>query len=203
MRIAIYARVSTLNKGQDVDMQLVDLRKFSASKDWITYKEYTDKGVSGSKSSRPQLDKLMKDAAAGLFDAVLVWKLDRFGRSVRHLANSIAELQLHNVTFISMKDSIDLSTPQGRLMFSLLAAMAEFERELICERVKSGMENARRKGKRIGRPSVTVIRKDVVSLKSSGSTWEDVSDAVGCSISTAKRMYRRTVENKADQVQSI
>ncbi len=130
MRIAIYARVSTMNKGQDVDVQLVELRKFAASKDWITYKEYTDKGVSGAKSSRPQLDKLMKDAASGLFDAVLVWKLDRFGRSVRHLANAIAELQSNGVTFISLKDSIDLSTAQGRLMFSLLSAMAEFEREV-------------------------------------------------------------------------
>jgi DNA invertase Pin-like site-specific DNA recombinase len=202
MRIAIYARVSTL-KGQDVDMQLVDLQKFSASKDWTIFREYVDKGVSGSKSSRPQLDKLMKDAAAGLFDAVLVWKLDRFGRSVRHLANAIAELQSHNVTFISLKDSIDLSTAQGRLMFSLLSAMAEFERELICERVKAGMENARRKGKHIGRPSVNILREDIVSLKSTGATWEHVSDVSGCSISTAKRAYRITVENKADQVQAI
>jgi DNA invertase Pin-like site-specific DNA recombinase len=202
MRIAIYARVSTL-KGQDVDMQLDDLRKLSASKDWITYKEYVDRGISGSKSSRPQLDKLMADAKAGLFDAVVVWKLDRFGRSVRHLANSIAELQLHNVTFISFKDNIDLSTPQGRLMFSLLSAMAEFERELICERVKAGMANARRKGKQIGRPTLNVIRQDIVSLKASGATWEDVSDASGCSISTAKRAYRSTVENNEVQVQAI
>jgi DNA invertase Pin-like site-specific DNA recombinase len=203
MKIAIYARVSTLNKGQDVDMQLVDLQKFSASKDWTIFKEYIDKGVSGSKSSRPALDRLMKDAALGLFDAVLVWKLDRFGRSVRHLANSIAELQSQRVTFISLKDSIDLSTAQGRLMFSLLSAMSEFERELICERVKAGMANARRKGKKIGRPSVNIIREDIVSLKASGATWEDVSDAAGCSISTAKRAYRVTVENKADQVQAI
>jgi DNA invertase Pin-like site-specific DNA recombinase len=200
MRIAIYARVSTLNKGQDVDMQLVDLQNFSTAKQWTIIKEYVDKGVSGAKSSRPALDRLMKDAALGLFDAVLVWKLDRFGRSVRHLANAIAELQSHNVTFISFKDSLDLSTAQGRLMFSLLSAMSEFERELICERVKSGMENARRKGKQIGRPSVNIIRKDIVALKASGATWEDVSDLSGCSISTAKRAYRATVENIGLQV---
>jgi len=196
MRIAIYARVSTL-KGQDVDMQLVDLQKFSVSKDWTIFREYVDKGVSGAKSSRPQLDKLMKDAAVGLFDAVLVWKLDRFGRSVRHLANSIAELQSHGVTFISLKDSIDLSTAQGRLMFSLLSAMSEFERELICERVKSGMANARRKGKQIGRPAMDVDRGQIVAMKASGATWEGISDALGCSVSTAKRTYGMAIENTA------
>lgn len=197
MRIAIYARVSTLNKGQDVDMQLVDLQKFSASKDWTIFKEYIDKGVSGSKSSRPALDRLMKDAALGLFDAVLVWKLDRFGRSVRHLANSIAELQSQGVTFISLKDSIDLSTAQGRLMFSLLSAMSEFERELICERVKSGMENARRKGKRIGRPAMSVDRERIIALKASGATWEGVSEALCCSVSTAKRTYGSSVDSNS------
>jgi putative DNA-invertase from lambdoid prophage Rac len=196
MRIAIYARVSTL-KGQDVDMQLVDLQKFSVSKDWTIFREYVDKGVSGAKSSRPQLDKLMKDAAAGLFDAVLVWKLDRFGRSVRHLANSIADLQSHGVTFISLKDSIDLSTAQGRLMFSLLSAMSEFERELICERVKSGMANARRKGKQIGRPAMDVDRGQIVALKASGATWEGISDALGCSVSTAKRTYGAVVDSNS------
>src|ERR1700682_3556643 len=109
MKIAVYARVSTLNKGQDVDMQLIDMRKSIESKGWNLFKEYVDRGVSGSKSSRPQLDKLMRDAADKKFDAVLVWKLDRFGRSVRHLVNAIAELESFGVAFISLKDSIPSS----------------------------------------------------------------------------------------------
>lgn len=195
MKIAIYARVSTLNKGQDVDMQLVELRRFCAGKGWAIVHEYVDRGISGSKSSRPQLNRLMEHVAAKRFDAVLVWKLDRFGRSVRHLVNAIAELESHGVCFVSLKDSIDLSTPQGRLMFQIIAAMAEFERALICERVKSGMANARAKGKQIGRPSLGIERGKIVALRGSGASWNEVSEAVGCSPATAKRTYGTAIEN--------
>jgi putative DNA-invertase from lambdoid prophage Rac len=196
MKIAVYARIST-NKGQDVDMQLIDMRRSIESKSWSLFKEYVDRGVSGSKSSRPQLDRLMRDAAAKKFDAVLVWKLDRFGRSVRHLVNAIAELESFGVAFISLKDSIDLTTAQGRLMFQIIAAMAEFERELIRERVKAGMANARTKGKQIGRPSLGINRDEVVALKASGKSWAEVSDALYCSVATAKRAYGSAVENTA------
>jgi len=195
VKIAIYARVSTLNKGQDVDMQLVELRRFCAGKGWAIVHEYVDRGISGSKSSRPQLNRLMEHVAAKRFDAVLVWKLDRFGRSVRHLVNAIAELESHGVCFVSLKDSIDLSTPQGRLMFQIIAAMAEFERALICERVKSGMANARAKGKQIGRPSLGIERGKIVALRGSGASWNEVSEAVGCSPATAKRTYGTAIEN--------
>ena len=195
MRIAIYARVSTLNKGQDIDMQTNDLHSMCESKAWIIVREYIDKGISGSKSSRPQLDKLMADAAAGKFDAVLVWKLDRFGRSVRHLVNAIAELESHGIAFISLKDNLDLSTPSGRLMFNIIASMAEFERELIRERVKAGMKNAKAKGKAIGRPALGIDRDHIVALRSAGQTWEQVSEALMCSPATAKRAYGSVVEN--------
>jgi DNA invertase Pin-like site-specific DNA recombinase len=195
MRIAVYARVSTLNKGQDVDMQLIDMRKSIESKGWNLFKEYIDRGVSGSKSSRPQLDKLMRDAADKKFDAVLVWKLDRFGRSVRHLVNAIAELESFGVAFISLKDSIDLTTAQGRLMFQIIAAMAEFERELIRERVKAGMANARTKGKQIGRPSLGIDRDHVTALKSAGQSWNEISAALFCSVSSAKRAYGSSVDS--------
>lgn len=197
MKIAIYARVSTNNKGQDVDMQLIDMRNCIEPKGWSLFKEYVDRGVSGSKSSRPQLDKLMRDAAEKKFDAVLVWKLDRFGRSVRHLVNAIAELESFGVAFISLKDSIDLTTAQGRLMFQIIAAMAEFERELIRERVKAGMSNARSKGKQIGRPSLGITRDQIVALKASGASWNDVSEALSCSLATAKRAYGSVIENRA------
>ncbi len=195
MKIAVYARVSTINKGQDVDMQLIDMRKSIEMKGWSLFKEYVDRGVSGSKSSRPQLDKLMRDASEKKFDAVLVWKLDRFGRSVRHLVNAIAELESFGVAFISLKDSIDLTTAQGRLMFQIIAAMAEFERALICERVKSGMANARSKGKQIGRPSLGIERDKIVALRGSGASWSTVSETLGCSPATAKRTYGSAVEN--------
>jgi len=194
MRIAVYAPVST-NKGQDVDMQLIDMRKSIESKGSTLTKEYVDRGISGSKSSRPQLDKLMKDAADRKFDAVLVWKLDRFGRSVRHLVNAIAELESYGVAFISLKDSIDLTTAQGRLMFQIIAAMAEFERELIRERVKAGMANARTKGKQIGRPSLGIDREQVAALKSAGQSWNQISDALFCSVATAKRAYGSVVDS--------
>jgi DNA invertase Pin-like site-specific DNA recombinase len=195
VKIAIYARVSTLNKGQDVDMQLVELRQFCATKGWTVAHEYVDRGISGSKASRPQLNRLMEHAVAKRFDAVLVWKLDRFGRSVRHLVNAIAELEAAAVSFVSLKDSIDLSTPQGRLMFQIIAAMAEFERALICERVKSGMANARSKGRQIGRPSLGIERGQIVALKASGVTWNGISHALGCSPATAKRTYGSAIEN--------
>lgn len=176
-------------------MQLIDMRKSIESKGWGLTKEYVDRGISGSKSSRPQLDKLMRDAADKKFDAVLVWKLDRFGRSVRHLVNAIAELESFGVAFISLKDSIDLTTAQGRLMFQIIAAMAEFERELIRERVKAGMANARTKGKQIGRPSLGIDREQVAVLKSAGQSWNQIGDALFCSVATAKRAYGSVVEN--------
>ena len=122
---------------------------------------------------------------------------DRAGRSVRHLVNAIAELESYGVAFISLKDSIDLTTAQGRLMFQIIAAMAEFERELIRERVKAGMANARTKGKQIGRPSLGIDREQVAALKSAGQSWNQISDALVCSVATAKRAYGSVVENMA------
>jgi len=197
MKVAIYARVSTINKGQDVDMQLNELRAYCQQKGWAIAHEYVDKGISGSKASRPQLNRLMEHASEHRFDAVLVWKLDRFGRSVRHLVNAIAELESSNVAFISLRDNIDLTTPVGRLMFNVIASMAQFERELIAERVKAGMANARSKGKQIGRPSLDIDSKQIASLKASGLSWNGVSDAIGASVSTCQRAYESTVENRA------
>ena len=105
--------------------------------------EYVDVGISGSKEKRPELDRLLVDAHRRRFDVILVWKLDRFGRSLRHLVNLLAELESLGVDFVSLRDNLDLTTPSGRLMFQIIGAMAEFERSLIQERVKAGMRNAR------------------------------------------------------------
>jgi len=133
-------------------MQLRELREYADRRNWQIVEEYVDSGVSGSKDSRPALNRLMADACQRKFDSVLVWKIDRWGRSLKHLVTSLAELDAFGVTFVSLRDNLDLSTPSGRLMMQLLGAMAEFERALIQERVKAGLRNARAKGKRLGRP---------------------------------------------------
>ena len=153
-RVALYARVSTLN-GQDPEMQLSELREYALRRGWTITSEYVDQGVSGSRESRPQLNQLMADAHRRSFDAVLVWKIDRFGRSLKHLVNALADLCAYGVAFVSLRDNFDLSTPSGRLMFQIVGAMAEFERALIQERVRAGLRNAQSKGRRLGRPRLT------------------------------------------------
>jgi DNA invertase Pin-like site-specific DNA recombinase len=160
-RAALYARVSTLNNGQDPTVQTRELRQYCEHRGWQIFGEYVDAGVSGSKDSRPELNRLMADAHQRRFDTVLVWKLDRFGRSLRHLVNALAEFEALGVAFVSLRDNLDLSTPSGRLMFQIIGAMAEFERSLIVERVKAGMRNARAKGKRIGRPPRAYLSPEV------------------------------------------
>jgi DNA invertase Pin-like site-specific DNA recombinase len=156
-RAAIYARVSTANNGQDPTVQTRELEEYCQRRSWEIAGCYVDIGVSGAKDSRPELNRLMANAHQRRFDAVLVWKLDRFGGSLRHLVNALAELEALGVAFVSLRDNLDLSTPSGRLMFQIIGAMAEFERSLIVERVKAGMRNARAKGKRIGRPASHIL----------------------------------------------
>src|SRR6516165_9143955 len=163
MKAAIYARVSTMNNGQSPEMQIRDLRDYCRSRRWESAGEYLDIGQSGAKDSRPELNRLMADAHQRKFDVVLTWKLDRFGRSLMHLVNALAELETRGVAFVSLKDNVDLSTPSGRLMFQIIGAMAEFERSLITERVRAGLRNAKAKGKRLGRPSRTPITEELKS----------------------------------------
>ncbi len=189
MKAALYARVSTAN-GQDPMAQTRELKEYCQRRGWNIVGEYVDRGVSGSKDSRPALNCLMQAAKQREFDAVLVWKLDRFGRSLRHLVNALAELEALGVTFVSLKDNLDLSTPAGRLMFQIIGAMAEFERSLIAERVKAGLRNARAKGRRLGRPRVAVDRAKVAALRRAGASWEAIGARLGVSPSSAWRAYR-------------
>ena len=172
-RVARYARVSTSN-GQDPEMQLSELREYASRRGWTITAEYVDQGVSGSKESRPRLNQLMADAHRRKFDAVLVWKTDRFGRSLKHLVNALADLGAYGVAFISFRDNLDLSTPSGRLMFQIIGAMAEFERSLIQERVSAGLRNARAKGKKFGRPRAQVDAVRVAALRQDGLSWSQV-----------------------------
>ncbi len=122
-RVALYARVSTCNR-QDPEMQLCELREYAGRRGWTVAREHVDHGVSGSKESRPQLNQLMADAHRRKFDVVLVWKIDRFGRSLKHLVNALADLCAYGVAFVSFRDNLDLSTPSGRLTFQIIGAMA-------------------------------------------------------------------------------
>jgi len=184
--VALYARVSTLN-GQDPEMQLRELREYAGPCGWAIACEYIDQGVSGSKDSRPALNRLMTDVSQRRADAVLVWKLDRFGRSLKHLVNAIADLEALGVAFVSLRDNLDLSTPSGRLMFQIIGAMAEFERALFQERVRAGLRNARAKGKRLGRPCVVVDRLRIAALRTSGASWRAISRELGVGIATLYR----------------
>ena len=193
-RIALYARVSTSNGQQDPEMQLRELREYAEHREMSIVGEYIDR-MTGSKDSRPSLNRLMADASQRKFDAVLVWKLDRFGRSLRHLVNALAELEALGLTFISLRDNLDLSTPSGRLMFQIIGAMAEFERSLIQERVKAGLRNAKAKGKRLGRPRAGVDESKVEALRASGASWRAVAEKLGVGVGTVHRIAQRRSKN--------
>src|SRR5262245_55219041 len=151
-RAALYMRVSTKNHGQTTETQAVALKEYAARRAFEIIEEYRDEGVSGSKDSRPALDKLMKDARVRKFDVVIVARFDRFARSVSHLLRALEEFSHLGIDFISLSESIDTSTPVGRMIFTVLGAVAELERNLIKERVHMGIQRARRQGKTLGRP---------------------------------------------------
>ena len=192
MNIALYARVSTRNGNQNPEVQLTELRQYAQARGWHVVGEFVDVGVSGSKDSRPQLDALMKLAKARKIDALVVWKLDRFGRSLKHLVTALDELEALGVAFISLRDSIDLSTPQGKLMFAVIGAMAEFERGLIRERVMAGLAVARSKGRVGGRPRKNYKRDDdakrIRQLREDGQSFRDIAAELGCSKSHVARV---------------
>ena len=185
-RVALYARVSTL-VGQSPEMQLVELREYAARREWGVVEEYVDHGVSGAKESRPALNRLMTDAKQRRFDVVAVWKIDRFGRSLKHLVNALAELESLGIAFVSLKDSLDLTTASGRLLFQLVAAMAEFERSLIQERVRAGIRNARNKGRRLGRPRLEVDHARISRLRASGVSLRAIAAQLGISVGSVHR----------------
>ncbi|PKB63201.1 MAG: resolvase [SAR202 cluster bacterium Io17-Chloro-G1] len=155
MKVAIYARVSTSDRDQDPETQLMPLREFVLSRDWETHHEYVDFASASDPYRRVQWRRLLDDAASRRFRAVVVFKLDRAFRSVKDMHDTLESWEMVGVGFQSMREQFDTDTPIGRLMLTMLAAIAEFELELIRERVKAGMDRARKQGMRIGRPRVT------------------------------------------------
>jgi DNA invertase Pin-like site-specific DNA recombinase len=156
MKAGVYARISTTNHGHDPSMQTRELREYCKRRGLEIVGEYVDVGISGAKEHRPQLDRLMADCRRRRFDAVLAYRYDRFARSLRHLVNALEEFRALGIDFISLHKGVDTSTPNGRLVFGIFASIAEFERELNRDRVKSGIAAARSKGKRLGRPRVAL-----------------------------------------------
>ncbi len=193
-RVALYARVSTF-AGQSPEMQLVELREYAVRRGWHVVEEYVDHGVSGAKESRPALNRLLADARQRRFDVVACWKLDRFGRSVKHIVVALADFEALGISFVSLKDNLDLTTPSGRLMFQIIAAMAEFERALIQERVRSGLENAKRRGKRLGRPPIAVDSARIARLRANGSSIRAISALLDVSRATVHKVIRQRLQN--------
>jgi DNA invertase Pin-like site-specific DNA recombinase len=138
-----------------------------------------DVGISGTKEKRPELDRLMADAHRRRFDAVVVWKFDRFARSVSHLLRALESFKAQGIEFVSFSEQMDTSTPAGKMVFTVLGAVAELERSRIVERVKAGLRNAKAKGKRLGRPRVIVDGAKIAALRSDGLSWAKISKQMG------------------------
>src|SRR5450755_2161202 len=175
MRAAIYARVSTIGHGQSPEMQLSELREQCVRRGWQIVGEYVDAGISGAKDRRPELDRLMQDAHKRKFDVVTVWKFDRFARSVSHLLRALDTFRILGVEFVSLSESLDTATPAGRMVFTVLGAVAELERSLIAERVRAGLRNARAKGTKLGRPAMRLDRARVAHLRAEGRSLREIA----------------------------
>jgi len=174
MRVALYGRVSTHNGQQDPELQLRELREYCANRRWDIAGEYVDR-ASGAKDKRKALDGLMADAHRRRFDAVVVWKFDRFARSVSHLLRALETFRALGIEFVSLSEQVDTSTPMGKMVFTVLGAVAELERSIIVERVRAGLRNARAKGKRLGRPRVSVSVTKIRELRVEGLTLREIA----------------------------
>lgn len=185
-KVAIYARVSTSD--QKTDMQLRDLRKYAKSRNLKIYKEYIDHGVSGAKKDRPALNKMMDDAQKKLFDVVIVWRFDRFARSTKHLVDALHTFRNLRIDFISYQENIDTSSPMGEAMFTIISAMAQLEKDIISERVKAGLQNARAKGKTLGRKKIELSKAD---MNLSGGSLRKRAKELGVSAATLSRRINK------------
>lgn len=195
MRVALYCRVSTANGQQSPEMQLNELREYCQRRGWEIAGEYVDAGVSGAKDSRPELNRLMVAAKRRLFDAVIVYRYDRFARSLRQLVNALSEFDALGIHFVSLHEGVDTSTPNGRLVFGIFASIAEFERELIRSRVRSGLAAARARGKKLGRPRVYLDRSRIAALRAQGLSWSEVCHELKLTKGTAQRAFYSLPKN--------
>ena len=188
MKIALYARVST--QDQSVDMQTSDLRHYCEQRGFEVYKEYSDQGISGTKDKRPALDEMMADAKKRKFDAVLVWRFDRFARSTKHLITALEEFCHLNIAFISYQENIDTSSPLGKAMFTIVSAISELERNIILERVRAGLKRAKENGRILGRPKrLDLDVKELQKMRDKGLSFRQIAKRVrACPASVYKSL---------------
>lgn len=194
-RAVLYARVSTTD--QNCEMQVRELREYAVRRGWAMAGEYVDTGWSGAKVSRPELDHLMRDARQRRFDCVMVWKLDRWGRSLVQSLQSVQELASLGIRFLAITQNIDTdqSNPMSRFMLHIFGAFAEFEREIIRERTLAGVRQAKAKGKAIGRPRRVFRRDEVVRLRDvEGFSWRAIAERLGVPVMTAVDAYKQCTE---------
>jgi DNA invertase Pin-like site-specific DNA recombinase len=189
VNVALYARVST--QEQDPEVQLAALRHHAEQRAWEIREEFIDRGISGTRERRPALDRLMKAAWAGHFQAVVVWRFDRFARSVKHLVTALETFRSLNIGFVSLQEQLDTSAPIGQAMFTIIGAMAQLERDIIRERVKAGLEHARARGVQLGRPVARVDAEDLLALHRQGLRLPDLARRFHCSRSTIRRRLRQ------------
>jgi len=206
-RVALYVRVSTASKSrkgdvvpfdQDPAVQEAPLRQLIAQRGWEAKEVYRDR-ISGSKEHRPGLDRMMADARRGLFDIVIVWRFDRCARSVWQLVNALEEFRGLGIDFVSHQEAVDTSTPMGKVMFTVIAAMAELERSVIRERVIAGIEFARqhgtKSGKEMGRPRVIFRRDRAIELRKAGMSWGEIAKELGVGATTIRRVVDVSSDN--------
>jgi DNA invertase Pin-like site-specific DNA recombinase len=186
-RAAVYCRVSTSD--QNTDLQQAELLDYCQFRKWEIAEAFTDT-MSGVKDRRPALDRMLADARRGRFDVVVVWRFDRFARSTSHLLRSLEEFQSLGVDFVSLRESVDTSTPTGKAVFTIIAAIAELERSTIRERVIAGQKAARRRGVRFGRPTVDIDIEAVRKLRVKGLSWRNISHEIGVPKDTIIRHWQ-------------
>lgn len=201
-RVALYARVSTNNGKQNVEVQLQPLRQYCNQRNFTVYKEYIDH-MSGANDDRPSLKQMMDDIRKRRVDSVLVFRFDRFARSTKSLVLALEEFRELQVDFISYSENIDTSTPMGKAMFTMVSAMAEFERSLIQERVVAGLNKAKADGVRLGRPKVGFDVNRAVELKLAGFTWARLANEMEVSSSTLRRLIPPLLKNHQNTTPKI
>jgi DNA invertase Pin-like site-specific DNA recombinase len=186
MKLALYARVSTDRKEPDARMQtcepqLLDMRAYAKLRGHEVVAEYMDKGISGTKTSRPALDSMLAAADRGEFEGVVVWRFDRFGRSVMHLLQSLQDFQDKGIAFISVQENMDTSTSMGKAMFTIISAIGQLERDIISERTKAGLRAAVARGAKPGRPVLPVDMEWLMHLRSKGYSMREAGRVLGFS----------------------
>jgi DNA invertase Pin-like site-specific DNA recombinase len=209
-RAALYVRVSTTNRAvknpsvfeQDPSVQELPLRQMAEQRGWSVVRVYSDR-MSGASESRPGLNALMADARRGAFDVVVVWRFDRFARSIEQLVLALAEFRTLGIDFVSSQEALDTSTPMGKAMFTIIGAMAELERNVIRERVVAGLEHARNHGTKsgaaIGRPRAVFDRAAVVALREAGRSWRQIAAELGISTGTARTVFEAGVQKPSSK----